>query len=145
MTEFGPVFDTDFLSWEFRRSATDIEPGKCEATAWELEESAEWDVAWDDAIEKTFPKPRMLWERIARAAIKRLGPLLATVRPNQPHASFAFAWFVPRYLASGAELTIHPLRFPDNFPSEDLVTVDQRLSRLLKCASLEGTDASGDA
>jgi hypothetical protein len=137
------VFDTDCLSWDFRRCASEVEPGRCEVAAWGLEESPTGETAWTDAIDETFPKTCVIWERIARSAIKRLAPLLTAERPAQPHASFAFAWFVPRYLSFGTELANQSMRFPDEYPKEELFASDQRLSRLLESAGMEGTaDAS---
>ena len=137
MTEYGPVFDTDCLGWDFRKGAADIEPGRCEATAWELKESPECEAEWKKAIDKTFAKPCVVWERIALAALKRLTPLFAPGNAAQPHASFAFAWLVPRYLAFGMDHPERQLQFPEEYPMEDLIAVDMRLSQQLKSVGIK--------
>jgi hypothetical protein len=146
MVAYGPVFDTDCLSWDSTKNASEIEPGQFDAAAWELEEAFDQDVSWEDALEKTFQKGCVVWERFARVTMRRLRPLLASRPAAQPHASFAFGWVVPRYLASGADYVSGPLTFPEGLPIEDLIRADQRLYRLLNSAGIgEGNDASAES
>jgi len=73
------VFDTDCLGWDFRKGAADIEPGRCEETAWEFKESPEGVAEWKKAIDKTFAKPCIVWEQIALAALSGCPRITETI------------------------------------------------------------------
>ncbi len=137
MIAYGPSFDTDCFSWDLRRKAKDSEPGWCDESAWDVEEKSDWEAKWGDALDETFPKACIAWERIARSALRRLGTVLASDAATQLHSSFAFAWVVPRYVAFGGNSTLRPFHFPEELSKENLLAGDQRLMRLLQSAGLE--------
>jgi hypothetical protein len=130
LVTFGPVFDTDCLSWDLRKAAGEIKAARCEAAGLELKDAAEPE-EWADLIEELFDAGNVLWERQARAALRRLAALAESSRPGQPSASFLFGWILPRLLAYGTQPAAFAERFNEGF-LHDAVAADQRLQRLLQ-------------
>jgi hypothetical protein len=126
---FGPVFDTDCLSWDMKRTSGEIKPARCEPGALELKEGAEPE-DWPDLIEELFAAGNILWERQARAALRRLVALAEPDRAAQASASFLFGWVLPRLLASDLQPAAFAERFGEGILHE-AVGADQRVKRLL--------------
>ncbi|MHB1426485.1 MAG: hypothetical protein ACYC3I_25265 [Gemmataceae bacterium] len=116
LVTFGPVFDTDCLSWDLRKAAGEIKVARCDTGALELKDAAEPE-EWADLIDELFDAGNVVWERQARAALRRLAALAESGRPAQAGASFLFGWILPRLFASGAQPAAFGERFsPDCAP-----------------------------
>jgi hypothetical protein len=126
---FGPVFDTDCLSWDLRKAAGELKRGCCAAPAWVFEEGDEPE-EWAELIDGLFAAENILWERQARAALRRLQSLADPERSAQPGASFLFGWVLPRLLGPGGEFASLADRFHDGVLHE-AAAADQRVQRLL--------------
>lgn len=129
LVTFGPVFDTDCLSWDLRKVAGAIKAARCEFGTLGFKEAGEPE-EWADVIDDFFDAGNVLWERQARAALRRLAALAEPDRTAQANASFLFGWILPRLMASGAQPAEFAARFGEGF-LHDAVAADQRLQRLL--------------
>lgn len=130
LVTFGPIFDTDCLSWDLRKAAAETKPARCELGTMGIKEAGEPE-EWADLIDELFDAGNVLWERQARAALRRLAALVEPDRIAQANASFLFGWILPRLLVSGAQPAAFAERFGEGF-LHDAVAIDQRLQRLLR-------------
>lgn len=133
---FGPVFDTDVLSWNLQKDAEKVTPGRCEAGAWGLSETNKGEDEWGEFLDELFPTPCLLWERSVRGAFRRLTALAESDRPNQPKCSLLFAWVLPRLLASEGDRSALAKHLIDGF-LHGVTSEDQRVRRMLRAAGME--------
>jgi hypothetical protein len=133
---FGPVFDTDVLSWDTQKDAKTVTPGRCEAAAWELAETNKGEDDWDELLDELFPAPCLLWERSVRAAFRRLAALAENDRPNQPKWSLLFGWILPRLLVSEGDRAALAKHLSEGF-LHGATSEDQRVRRLLRAQGVE--------
>ena len=63
LLSFGPVFDTDVLSWDLQKDASAITPGRCEPGVWNFCDDKQGENEWDELLDELFPAPILLWER----------------------------------------------------------------------------------
>jgi hypothetical protein len=130
---FGPVFATDYLSWQ-DTAAAPLTSGHCGPEAWSAE-AGPFDTRDLLALLDTLsPLPDRLWERNVVAAARRLAGLPGAV-PREVLASLLFAWVLPRLAATqGLPGLGERLRGPD---LRDAVARDPRLGRYLRAHAVE--------
>jgi hypothetical protein len=136
LLSFGPVFDTDLLSWDLRKDVDKVTPGRCEAGACALSETSKGEDEWGEFFDELFPAPCLLWERLARAAFRSLAALAEKDRPDQPKWSLLFAWVLPRLFACEGDTVALGKHLAEGF-LHGATSQDQRLHRLIQAHGVE--------
>ncbi len=135
LLDFGPMFDTDVLSWDLQKLVTRISPGQCEPAALKLQETNQGEDECARFLDEVVPLPCLIWKRSALGAFRRLSALVEKARPNQPKLSVSFGWVVPRLLASEGDLSLVAKHLSEGFlhgGNSD----DSRLRRVLQAQGM---------
>jgi hypothetical protein len=130
---YGPVLDTDCLTWAQEGWRAQPAGGTCDLAAFQVEEAKDADELWDDLLDELFQGVNGLWDRQSKAAYRRLVSLGNPERPASTTASFLFGWVIPRYIASGGAVADRADSFRTDQVKEAAAD-DQRLRRLLLAA-----------
>jgi hypothetical protein len=133
---YGPVVQTDVLSWNLEKDIEPLAPGRVEPSALEIAGSGSGTEEWAEFIEELFPTPQLLWERGVGHAYRKLSALAERDRPNHPKCSVVFAWILPRFLAEDGDHSILARHLRDGF-IHGVAGDDQRVHRLLRMAGVE--------
>lgn len=135
LTELGPLFHTDILSWVGPADPSKMSAGAISKDPWGKAIAAAADSRSERARIEDYRNamegsPSLLWQRGLDSAFKRLNFLVQAGTPPTALQSLVCGWLIPRAVATSLHKSAFEKLLGDG--RVDATTADQRIGKLLR-------------